>query len=185
MWWQSCPWAQASEPEPGKKCSHQCAEALQMKGQWHKSDTQNTSSYLREHVFLSGFRIYPTWHLQMYESSLFTQMCWQSCPRAHGSAPEKRLLHLMTSFKAGLDYWSLWQLMQLSVSQVSGWHRYPGHRCPILKRETHLNYSNYLCQGTLVESLMATNVCTMYLSQGHVNHTPRSAPVSPLGAHFG
>ena len=41
----------------------------------------------------------------MYELSLFSQMCWQSCPWAHGSEPEKRHVHVMTSLdiiQAGL-----------------------------------------------------------------------------------
>lgn len=33
--------------------------------------------YLLLHVFWSSFSTYPSWHLQMYESSLLTQICSQ------------------------------------------------------------------------------------------------------------
>lgn len=39
--------------------------------------------FLCEHVFCSAFWTYTTWHLQMCESSLLTQICRQSCPWAN------------------------------------------------------------------------------------------------------
>lgn len=54
-----------------------------------KPDTSEPSDTWWWHVLPSGFKTYPLLHLQMYESSVSMQMCWHSCPRAHGSAPEK------------------------------------------------------------------------------------------------
>lgn len=66
---------------------------------------------------MSGFKIYPTWHLQMYESSLFIHMCWQSCPRAHGSAPEKRHVHMW--------YEISWHHSSGTWTSVSSWQSCP------------------------------------------------------------
>lgn len=69
------------------------------------------SKFLCEHVvFWSAFNLYPTQHLQMYESSLFSQMYRKSCPWTHGAEPAGMSTcnwHLMTSVKESLDCWSL------------------------------------------------------------------------------
>ena len=57
------------------------------------SNPVTKSKFLREHVFWSVFKTYPTRHLQVYDSPLLTQICWQSCPWEHVSEPEKRYSH--------------------------------------------------------------------------------------------
>lgn len=65
----------------------------------HTTDSKQTYwKVLREHVFWSAFKTYPTWHSQRYESSLWTQMCWQSCPFAHKSNPVKKQLHIWLTY---------------------------------------------------------------------------------------
>lgn len=78
--WHSHPWAHVSEH--GKRYFHKNYSSNNVHANW--------CSFLREHVFLSVFRKYPAWHLQMYQLPWLTHMCWQSCPRAHESKPEKK-----------------------------------------------------------------------------------------------
>jgi len=59
----------------------------------HKNKYLKRRVLLREHVFRSAFKVYPSRHLQVYESPLLTQICWQSCPWEHASGPVKKHSH--------------------------------------------------------------------------------------------
>lgn len=100
MCWQSCPFAQKSNPV--KKQHHiwltytddtiQSTSIVKNSPLVYEKQTYWDLSFLREHVFWSGFNVYPILHLHMYESPVLKQMCWQSCPWGHVSEPGRKKL---------------------------------------------------------------------------------------------
>lgn len=96
------------------------------------------SMFSGEHVFWSAFKTYPVRHLQTYESSVLTQMCWQPCSGGHESDPEKETL----------PYWThtlLWNLMQSLNSSYHAQHRLqPRHTANSWRNTVVLTWACFL-----------------------------------------
>jgi len=99
--------------------------------------TKESSSFLREHVLRSAFNIYPVSHVHVYESSVRTQMCWQSCPSAHVSEPEKEDFHIYPA-----KFTSTIKLYKLLVDLVK--HFKQANLRFVLKERPYVSMFSYL-----------------------------------------